>query len=54
MLTTYIAALVRWFHVPTQAERELNYLNGSVDRYDLEQRQRHIENGLFRTVRHIW
>lgn len=54
MLTTYFAALVRLFHIPTDAERELAYLNGSVDRYDLEERQRQVDRGMFREVRHIW
>lgn len=54
MLTTFIATLARGFRVPTQAERELAYLNGSVDRYDLEQRQRQVEQGLFRRVQHYW
>ncbi len=54
MLTTFIASLLRSFRVPTQSERELAYLNGAVDRYDLEQRQRQIDGGMFRTVRHVW
>ncbi|MFN6925345.1 MAG: DUF3563 family protein [Tabrizicola sp.] len=29
-------------------ERERAYLNASVSRYDLERRQREIDNGLFR------
>lgn len=36
------------FHIPTVAEREMAYLNQSVSRYDLEQRQRQIDAGLFR------
>jgi hypothetical protein len=47
MLTTYIATLINHFRGPTQKERELAYLNGSVDRYDLESRQRQIDKGLF-------
>lgn len=35
-------------HIPTVAEREMAYLNQSVSRYDLEQRQRQIDAGLFR------
>jgi hypothetical protein len=38
----------RALRVPTAAERELAYLNGSVDRIDLEYRQRQIDRGLFR------
>lgn len=33
---------------PSAAEREMNYLNGSIDRIDLEYRQRQIDRGLFR------
>ncbi len=33
---------------PSMEERELNYLNGSVDRIDLEYRQRQVDRGLFR------
>ena len=32
----------------TRAERELAYLCGSIDRVDLEFRQREIDRGLFR------
>ncbi|NUB43763.1 DUF3563 family protein [Fertoebacter nigrum] len=41
--------LIGMFHMPTTAERELRYLNGSIDRYDLEFRQRQIDRGMFRT-----
>lgn len=34
--------------VPSVAEREMNYLNGSLDRIDLEYRQRQVDRGLFR------
>ncbi len=34
--------------VPTAAERERAYLEQSVDRYDLEMRQREIDRGRFR------
>ncbi len=34
---------------PSVEERELSYLNGSVDRIDLEYRQRQIDRGLFRS-----
>ena len=33
---------------PSVEDRELNYLNGSLDRIDLEYRQRQIDRGLFR------
>jgi hypothetical protein len=29
-------------------DREMAYLNGSVDRFDLEYRQRQVDRGLFR------
>lgn len=40
--------VLRALRVPSAAERELAYLNQSVSRYDLEQRQRQIDAGLFR------
>jgi hypothetical protein len=33
---------------PSIEERELDYLNGSADRVDLEYRQRQIDRGMFR------
>lgn len=33
---------------PSIAELELDYLNASVSRIDLERRQREVDNGLFR------
>lgn len=33
---------------PTIEDREAAYLNGSIDRFDLEHRQRQIDRGLFR------
>lgn len=47
MLTTFLATLFHRFHVPSQAERELAYLNGAANRYDLEYRERQIDRGLF-------
>ena len=38
----------RAMRVPSVAEREIAYLNGSSDRIDLEYRQRQIDSGLFR------
>lgn len=38
----------RALHIPSVEEREMAYLNGSVDRIDLEYRQRQIDRGLFR------
>lgn len=40
--------VLRALRVPSVAERELAYLNQCVSRYDLEQRQRQIDAGLFR------
>lgn len=34
--------------LPRIADLERAYLNASVSRYDLERRQREIDNGLFR------
>lgn len=39
------------FAVQTRAEREHAYLEQSVDRVDLEMRQREIDRGLFRQRR---
>lgn len=33
---------------PSQSEREMQYLNGARDRYDLEYRQRQIDRGYLR------
>ncbi|MDI7861142.1 DUF3563 domain-containing protein [Rhizobiaceae bacterium n13] len=40
--------IARAMRVPTVAEREMAYLNGSRDRIDLEYRQRQVDRGLFR------
>ncbi|WP_275789982.1 DUF3563 domain-containing protein [Pararhizobium gei] len=40
--------ITRALRSPSAEERELNYLNGSIDRIDLEYRQRQIDRGLFR------
>ncbi len=41
--------IARNFRIPTPEEREMNYLNGSHDRIDLEYRQRQVDRGLFRS-----
>lgn len=41
------------FHVPTAAEREMAYLSDSASRYDLELRQREIDQGKFRRRRGV-
>ncbi|MDO9417490.1 DUF3563 family protein [Pararhizobium sp.] len=38
----------RALRIPSVQEREAAYLNGSMDRIDLEYRQRQIDRGLFR------
>ena len=43
-----IKKIARAFHIPTEQEREMAYLNGAKDRYDLEFRMRRIDRGEFR------
>ena len=43
-----IKKIARALRVPSVQEREMAYLNGSQDRFDLEFRQRQIDRGLFR------
>ncbi|MDF1631875.1 DUF3563 family protein [Mycoplana sp. MJR14] len=43
-----IRNFTRALRVPSAAERETAYLNGAIDRIDLEYRQRQIDRGLFR------
>ena len=38
----------RALRIPSSEERETAYLNGAIDRIDLEYRQRQIDRGLFR------
>lgn len=38
----------RAFHIPSREEMERDYLNGAVNRVDLEFRQRQVDSGLFR------
>lgn len=45
-----LKSILGTLRVPSRQERELRYLNGSHDRYDLEYRQRQIDAGLFRKV----
>jgi hypothetical protein len=42
-----LSRLRSFFHVPTTAELEQAYLEGSANRYDLELRQREIDRGVF-------
>jgi hypothetical protein len=44
----YVSKITQKLRAPTTAEREMDYLNQSVDRVDLEYRQRQIDRGMFR------
>jgi hypothetical protein len=44
----YVSKIASKLRAPTAEERELAYLNQSVDRVDLEYRQRQIDRGMFR------
>ena len=43
-----IRNFARALRVPNADDREMAYLNGAIDRIDLEYRQRQIDRGLFR------
>jgi hypothetical protein len=43
-----IKKFARALRVPSVEEREMAYLNGSNDRFDLEYRQRQVDRGAFR------
>jgi hypothetical protein len=45
----YVSRIASKLRAPSTEEREMAYLNGSVDRVDLEYRQRQIERGMFRS-----
>ena len=45
----YVSKIDSKLRAPTMEQRELEYLNQSVDRVDLEYRQRQIDRGLFRS-----
>jgi hypothetical protein len=40
--------IARAFQIPSNHEREMAYLNGAKDRYDLEYRMRRVDSGEFR------
>ena len=44
----HLKKITNALRVPSAEDSELRYLNGSVDRIDLEYRQRQIDRGLFR------
>ena len=43
-----IKNFTRALRIPNTEEREMAYLNGAIDRIDLEYRHRQIDRGLFR------
>ena len=43
-----IKKFARALRVPSAQEREMAYLNGAHDRFDLEYRQRQVDRGIFR------
>ncbi|MFT4001791.1 MAG: DUF3563 family protein [Rhizobium sp.] len=45
---TPIKKIARALRATSVEEREMAYLNGSHDRFDLEYRQRQVDRGLFR------
>lgn len=47
-MLNYLNTLAKALRNGNRRDRELAYLNGAVDRYDLEAREREIERGLFR------
>lgn len=47
-MLAFLKSLFSLFSVRSVAEIERAYLNASVSRFDLERRQREIDNGLFR------
>lgn len=44
----YVSKLAKSLRGPSIEERETAYLNQSLDRVDLEYRQRQVDRGLFR------
>ncbi len=47
-MLNYLNSLAKALRANNRRDRELAYLNGAVDRYDLEARERDIDRGLFR------
>lgn len=43
-----VANILRALRAPSIEEIEAAYLNGASTRYDLEQRQREVDHGVFR------
>ena len=50
----YVSKIASKLRAPSVEQRELAYLNQSVDRVDLEYRQRQIDRGLFRQRCHCY
>ncbi|MCB1445817.1 MAG: DUF3563 family protein [Rhizobiaceae bacterium] len=48
----YVSKIASKLRAPTIEEREMAYLNQSVDCIDLEYRQRQIDRGMFRRRNH--
>lgn len=44
----YVSKIANRLRAPSIEEREIDYLNQSVDRVDLEYRQRQVDRGMFR------
>ena len=44
----YVSKIASRLRAPSIEEREIAYLNQSVDRVDLEYRQRQVDRGMFR------
>ena len=44
----YVSKIASKLRAPSTEEREIDYLNQSVDRVDLEYRQRQVDRGMFR------
>ncbi len=49
-MLTILKSLLSQRFVPSIADQERDYLNGSVSRYDLECREREIDRGRFRSL----
>jgi hypothetical protein len=46
-MLNYLNALAKALRSNSRRSREMAYLNGAVDRYDLEARERDVDRGLF-------
>lgn len=48
----YVSKIAKTLRGPSIEDREIAYLNESLDRVDLEYRQRQVDRGLFRGRAH--